>query len=289
MTIVINAGLVKTLRDKTNVSMMECKHALQKTNGNIEEAIDLLRKSGIAAAVKKQSRVAAEGLVVLSSNKDKTQVAILEINCETDFVAKNSKLLDFANKVVNLILATKIFELDNLIQQKLNNQETVEEARLTLVSQLGENIVLRRIDLCTAEQGQVLGSYVHGGGVGLPAKIVSVICLEGGNADLARDIAMHAAAMRPEYITIVDVPAARLKKEEEIFMEQTKLNNSDKPEDILKKIVAGRVAKFFKEITLLDQVFVKDSEITIAKLLAKNNAKVIKMLRLEVGEGIEKK
>ena len=190
MTIVINAGLVKTLRDKTNVSMMECKHALQKTNGNIEEAIDLLRKSGIAAAVKKQSRVAAEGLVVLSSNKDKTQVAILEINCETDFVAKNSKLLDFANKVVNLILATKIFELDNLIQQKLNNQETVEEARLTLVSQLGENIVLRRIDLCTAEQGQVLGSYVHGGVVGLPAKIVSVICRKKWSFYLYFDLAM---------------------------------------------------------------------------------------------------
>jgi elongation factor Ts len=267
---------------------MECKHALQKTNGNIEEAIDLLRKSGIAAAVKKQSRIAAEGLVVLSSNTDNTQIAILEINCETDFVAKNNKLLDFANKVVNLILTTKTCELDKLMQQKLNNQETIEEARLTLVSQLGENIVLRRVDLCMAEQGQILGSYIHGG-VGLPAKIVSVICLEGGSADLARDIAMHAAAMRPEYITIADVPTVRLKKEEEIFMEQTRLNNSDKPEDILKKIVSGRVAKFFKEITLTDQIFVKDSEVTIAKLLAKNNAKVVKMLRLEVGEGIEKK
>ena len=288
MSIVINAGLVKTLRDKTNVSMMECKHALQKTNGNIEEAIDLLRKSGMAAAVKKQSRLAAEGLVVLSSNIDKTQFAVLEINCETDFVAKNNKLLDVANKIVNLILTTKIIDLDKLMQQKINNQETVEEARLTLVSQLGENIVLRRADLCIAKEGQVIGSYTHGG-IGLPAKIVSIICLEGGNVDLARDIAMHAAAMRPEYVTMADVPAARLKKEEEISMEQTKLNNSDKPEDILKKIVAGRVAKFFKEITLLDQVFVKDPEVTIAKLLTKQNAKVIKMLRLEVGEGIEKK
>ena len=285
MSIVINAGLVKTLRDKTNVSMMECKHALQKTNGNIEEAIDLLRKSGIAAAVKKQSRVAAEGLVVVSVNPNKTEAALIEINCETDFVAKNDKLLAFAKKIVDLILVIKNPELNQLMQQKISDQETVEDQRLTLIAQLGENIVLRRSELCSINQNQVLGVYTHGG---TPAKIISVISLEGGNEELARDIAMHVAAMRPEYIVQTDVPAEKFKKEEAIFMEQTKLNNSDKPEDILKKITAGRVTKFFKEITLLEQLFVKDQEITIAKLLAKHNAKVIKMLRFEVGEGIEK-
>lgn len=285
----ISAELVKSLRDRTSVSMMECKRALQKTNGDLEEAIDLLRKSGIAAAVKKQARIAAEGLVVVSSNKDKSQVAVLEINCETDFVAKNNKLLDFAQQIANLILATSNSDINTLMQQKINDQETVEEARLTLVSQLGENIVLRRVDLCIAKQGQSLGSYVHGGGAGLPSKIASVICLDGGTVELAKDIAMHVAAMRPEYVAQANVPSARLRKEEEIFMEQTRLNNADKPEDILKKIVVGRVAKFFKEITLLDQIFIKDSEITIAKLLDKHHAKIVKMLRFEVGEGIEKK
>jgi len=285
----ISAELVKSLRDKTSVSMMECKRALQKTNGNLEEAIDLLRKSGIAAAVKKQARVAAEGLVAISSNLDKTEIAILEINCETDFVAKNNKLLAFAQEIVNLILSVKNADLNILGQQKLSSGETVEEARLNLVAQLGENIVLRRADFCVSQSGQALGSYVHGGAPGLPPKIVSIICLNGGNTELARDIAMHVAAMRPEYITTADVPSDRLKKEEAIFMEQTKLNNADKPEDILKKIVAGRVAKFFKEITLLDQVFVKDSEVTIAKLLDRHSAKITKMLRFEVGEGIDKK
>lgn len=289
MTIIINAELVKTLRNKTNVSMMECKRALEKTNGNIEEAIDLLRKSGVAAAVKKQSRIAADGLVVVSSSVDKMQIAILEINCETDFVAKNSKLLDFATKVVNLILLTKTVELDKLTHQKLNDQETVEEARLNLVAQLGENIVLRKIDLIIAEKGQYLGVYVHSSGVGLPPKVASIICLEGGTVELAKDIAMHVAAMRPEYISMQDVPAVDLKKEENIFMEQTKLNNNDKPEDIIKKIVAGKVAKFFKDITLLDQAFVKEPDSTIKQLLTKNNAKVIKMLRMAVAEGIEKK
>lgn len=285
----ISAELVKSLRDKTSVSMMECKKALQKTNGNLEEAIDFLRKSGMAAAIKKQARVAAEGLVVMSSNADKTQVAILEINCETDFVAKNNKLLEFAQKIVNLMLAVKNADLNFLGQQQLSSGETIEEARLNLVAQLGENIVLRRADFYISQAGQVLGTYVHGGAPGLPPKIVSVVCLNGGNTELARDIAMHVAAMRPEYITTADVPVDRLKKEEAIFMEQTKLNNSDKPEDILKKIVAGRVSKFFKEITLLDQIFVKDSEVTIAKLLDRHNAKIVKMLRFEVGEGVDKK
>lgn len=280
---VIKAELVKTLRDKTSVSMMECKRALQETNGDIDAAIDLLRKSGEATAVKKQGRVAAEGLVVISHNQTGNEVAVLEVNCETDFVAKNNKLLDFATQVAHTALTTKIIDIDKLGQQQLASGQTVEQFRLALVAQLGENIVLRRSEICVAASGQVLGFYVHG----VPAKIASVICLQGGDVNLARDIAMHAAAMRPEYVTQADVPKDRYKKEEEIFMEQTKINNSDKPDNILQKIVAGRISKFFKEITLVEQVFVKDPDLTIDKLLAKHNAKIIKMSRLEVGASLK--
>lgn len=276
---VISADLVKILRDKTSVSMMECKKALVQTNGNIDEAIDLLRKSGIAAAVKKQSRAASEGLVAISLSSDKKQIAAVAINCETDFVAKNEKLSSFAQKVADLIIANQNADLNYLAT-------AVEEDRLTLVSQLGENIVLGRAELCTASASETVNSYLHGGASG-PYKIASIICLEGGSRELAKDIAMHAAAMRPEYITQADVPKDRLQKEEEICLEQTKANNSDKPADILQKIVAGRVAKFFKEITLVDQIFIKkdqDEEITVAKLLTKHKAKIVKMLRLEVGK-----
>lgn len=281
----IKAELVKALRDRTSVSMMECKRALQETNGDIDAAIDLLRKSGEATAVKKQARVAAEGLVVISQDKSLTHAAVLEVNCETDFVAKNNKLLEFATEVASLILVTKILDINTLSNQKFANGHTVEESRLTLVTQLGENIVLRRAEILVASGEQVLGVYKHG----TPPKIASIICLQGGDVNLARDIAMHAAAMRPEYLSQKDIPQDRYKKEQEIFMEQTRLNNSDKPEDILQKIVAGRINKFFKEITLVDQIFVKDPELTIDKLLAKHKAKIIKMSRFEVGEGIEKR
>lgn len=282
---VIKAELVKTLRDKTSVSMMECKRALQATNGDLDAAVDLLRKSGEASAVKKQNRVAAEGLVVISQDNSNDKIALLEINCETDFVAKNNKLLEFATQIASIILKTTGSDLDKLSEQKLVDGQTVEQARLALVAQLGENLVIRKAEICIAAHGQVLGFYLHGA----PAKIASVICLQGGDVNLARDIAMHAAAMRPEYLSQADIPEERFKKEEEIFMEQTRINNSDKPENILLKIAAGRVNKFFKEITLLDQVFIRDSDITIEKLLAKHNAKIVKMYRVEVGEGIEKR
>lgn len=281
----IGAGLVKILRDKTSVSMMECKRALEQTKGNIEAAIDLLRKSGEATAIKKQSRVAKEGLVAIQHDTLQHKLSILEVNCETDFVAKNTKLLDFVNDVASLMLKNNIDNLEELNHQHLNPQETVEQARLNLVAQLGENIVIRRCSLCIAKDGQILGHYVHGNA---PAKIASAICLQGGDIGLARDIAMHVAAMRPEYLTSKDIPKDRYEKEHAVFAEQTKSRNADKPEAILEKIVTGRLNKFFKEITLLDQVFVKDPDITIEKLLAKNHASIINMIRMEVGEGIEK-
>lgn len=280
---VISAASVKLLRDKTGVGMMECKRALEKANGNIDEAVDLLRKSGEAIAIKKQSRSAKEGLVVVQEDISHKKLAILEVNCETDFVAKNYKLLDFVNSVAKLMLKNNIDNLEKLNNQYLNANENIEQARLNLIAQLGENIVIRRCEICCAENDQILGFYVHGSD---PTKIASVICLKGGDVSLARDIAMHVAAMRPEYLTSKDIPKDRYNKEQSIITEQTKLSNTNKPEDILQKIVIGKLNKLFKEITLLDQTFIKDSEITIEKLLAKYNASIIKMIRMEVGEGI---
>lgn len=284
MSIVIKAELVKKLRDKTSVSMMECKRALEQTNGDLEAAVDLLRKLGEATAVKKQSRIAAEGLVVVSNEKA-NKIAVLEVNCETDFVAKNNNLVDFANKVVKIILNTETTDLVQLNDQIFSDNMTVEQARLILVTQLGENIVLRRAKICSVNQNQVASYYLHGS---VPHKIASVICLEGGNENLARDIAMHVAAMRPEYLNITDIPEARKVKEQEIFLEQTMRENSGKPPEILQKIVAGRVNSFFKDITLVKQSYIKDPSVTIEALLDKNKAKIINMLRIEVGEGIDK-
>jgi elongation factor Ts len=279
---VIKAELVKILRDRTSVSMMECKKALQQTDGDIEAAIDLLRKSGEAKAVKKQDRLAAEGIVVVDLSADKQLAAMVEVNSETDFVAKNSKLLEFAKEIAQVVLNTKITDVQQLNEQQLASGDTIEQNRLTLVTQLGENIKLNRINLVTAQAGQALGCYVHGS----PAKIASVVCLENGSSELAKDIAMHAAAMRPEYVSTTDIPEERYKKEQEISMEQTKQANSDKPENILQKIVAGRVNKFFKEITLVEQNFIKDDSVTIKQLLANNKAKIISVDRLEIGKDI---
>lgn len=280
---VIKAELVKKLRDITNVGMMECKRALEKTNGDIEAAIDLLRKSGEASAMRKQSRIAKEGVVIINQDPIVNKVVMLEVNCETDFVAKNITLFKFANDVAHCILNNNVQDLQHLNNQYLNQRETVEQARLNLVAQLGENIVIRRYEVYFAEPEQIIGAYVHGSA---PAKIASVICLEGGDISLAKDIAMHVAAMRPEYITFSDIPIDRYNKEKEIFTEQVKLNNKGKPEDIVQKIIEGKVNKVFKELTLLNQVFVKNSDITIEKLLATQKAKILKMIRMEVGESI---
>ena len=279
MSTIIKAELVKILRDKTNVSMMECKRALEKTNGDIEEAIDLLRKSGEATAIKKQSRVAAEGLVVVAQLPNTNQASIVEVNCETDFVAKNNNLLNFANQIAQAVLTNQVVEIDNLSLHKLSDGYTIDQVRLNLISQLGENIILRRVDLVQASTGEYLGVYRHGS----PVKIACIVCLQGGDANLAKDVAMHVAAMRPEYIDQKDIPKERYEKELEIFTEQTHQANNDKPEDILQKIIVGRVNKFFKEITLLDQIYIKDQDLTIKQLLSKHKAKIVKVSRFEIG------
>jgi len=274
----ITASMVKELRERTGAGMMECKKALVETDGNIEAAIDFLRKSGFAQADKKSSRVAAEGKIVLASNAGQTQAVMVEVNCETDFVAKDDNFNSFADAVARNALAMDGDDISALMETDINGM-TVEQARQALVSKIGENIQIRRLVRVTTDG--ILGSYVHGGRIGVTVNI------SGGDAELARDLAMHVAALNPEFISADDVPADVLGKEKDILIAQAA--DSGKPPEIVEKMVAGRLRKYLSGITLLGQAFVKDGDITIANLLKQKNATVNAFNRLEVGEGIEKK
>lgn len=283
----ISAGLVKELRERTGVGMMECKKALVAANGNIEKAIEDLRKAGQAKAVKKGDRIAAEGLIVINVAKDAKSAAMVEINCETDFVAREEQFRKFTNVVSGVVLAAQIDDVAALITKTIAaTNKTVEETRLALIATLGENIAIRRACYLQVKDG-VIGAYLHGGNDG--ARIASMVAVDRDDISLAKDLAMQVAAMKPEYIAEQDIPAERIGKEKEIFMVEVIRTNAGKPADILEKIVAGKLKKLAKEITLLGQEFVKDSDLTIEQLLNNSKAKVTHMLRYEVGEGIEKK
>ncbi len=272
----ITAALVKELRERTGAGMMECKKALVETNGDIEAAIEAMRKAGQAKAEKKAGRVAAEGLIVVQADGNKA--AILEVNSETDFVSKADDFKDFCNTVVAKALESQPADLDALLATDYGNGKTVEEARKNLIAKIGENVTVRRFALMESTQ---LGIYLHGTRIGV------LVDMEGGNEELAKDIAMHIAASRPQYATANDVPTDIVTKEKEILIAQAQ--DSGKPADIIEKMVDGRVKKFLAEITLLGQPFVKDPDQTVEKLLKANAATVKNFVRLEVGEGIEKK
>ncbi len=272
----ITASMVKELRERTGAGMMECKKALVETGGDMDKAIELLRKSGQAKADKKSSRVAADGKVVVATNG--SRAALVEINTETDFVAADDNFVAFANAVGALALAGDIRDVDALNAATLEDGRTVETARTDLIAKVGENISVRRV---AQLEGATLGSYTHG------ARIGAAVALEGGNADLARDIAMHVAATNPASIDEDGVPAETLEREKRILTEQAA--ESGKPPEIIEKMIVGRVAKFLKEITLVGQPFVKDPDQTVGKLLKGANASVTGFVRFEVGEGIEKK
>ena len=274
----VTASMVKELRQRTGAGMMECKKALVETNGDIEAAIEHLRKSGLAQADKKSSRVAAEGLVVLATNDDNSEAVLVEVNSETDFVAKDENFLTFVTAVAGNALAGTSNDVEALMASDLNGA-SLEDARQALVSKIGENIQVRRI--ARMNNGDSIGAYVHGGRIGV------LVELEGGNDEVARDIAMHIAALNPEYIDVDDVPAEILEKEKQFLVSQAA--DSGKPADIIEKMVTGRMRKHIAAITLLGQAFVKDGDVTIAKLLEQNGASVKGFTRLEVGEGIEKK
>lgn len=269
----ITAELVKKLRDRTNAGFMECKKALTETGGDIEKAIEFLQKSGVVKAAKKADRITAEGNIQAYSTSDNHRGVLVEVNCETDFVAKEERFKQFSKSVAEQAMKDSIKSLENL-------QQATEEARLALITQLGENISVRRYVKFEMPQG-VVGTYVHG------TRIGSMVALKKGNLELARDIAMHVAAMNPEYLSVSDVDAKRLEKEKEIFMAQTR--EEGKPENMLEKIVAGKLKKFASDVSLLAQPFVKDPNKTIEALLKENQAEIEKFVRLEVGEGIEKK
>ncbi|MFB3064648.1 MAG: translation elongation factor Ts [Gammaproteobacteria bacterium] len=272
----ITATQVKELRERTGAGMMECKKALVETGGDMEAAVDAMRKSGLAKADKRVGRVAAEGAVVVRQSADNQYAAILEINCETDFVSGGDDFRGFVDAVADAVLVGKPDSMDALMALSAGNQ-SVEEARRGLVARIGENVQLRRFELI--ESAGVLASYLHGIRIGV------VVSAEGGDIDLARDIAMHVAALSPQCVSEADVPAKTLAREREILVAQARTEG--KPEEIVEKMVAGRMRKFLAEITLTGQPFVKDPDLTVGKLLKQNNATVARFVRFEVGEGID--
>lgn len=276
----ITAAMVKDLRERTGAGMMECKKALTEAGGDIEKAIEAMRKSGAAKAVKKAGRVAAEGQVIITMSDDRKKASVVEVNCETDFVGKDDNFIRFAEEVGQIALDQAVQEVEKLLEQKMSNGQSVEEARQELVSKIGENIQVRRAENIEASEGE-LGSYRHGVRIGV------VVEVAGGDETLAKDIAMHIAAVKPVCIDESEVPAEMLAKEREIFTAQAK--ESGKPDNIVEKMVEGRMKKYLKEITLEGQPFVKNPDQTIAQLLKDADAKVLQFSRMEVGEGVEKK
>ncbi len=276
----ITAAMVKELRERTGSGMMECKKALVEAGGDIDAAIEQMRKSGLAKADKKAGRTAAEGKIVIKVSDDGKRAVILEINSETDFVAKNEDFLNFADQVAKRALEAGALTVEELLQLPLEEGgPTIEEARRELIAKLGENINIRRLMRFETESGK-LACYLHGNRIGV------VVEMEGGDDQLAKDIAMHVAASKPVCVDESGVPAETLAKEKEIFSAQAEA--SGKPANIIEKMVEGRLRKFLKEITLLGQPFVKDPDQSVEQLLKSNGATVIRFVRFEVGEGIEK-
>jgi len=274
----ISAKDVKLLRDRTGAGMMDCKKALQETDGDMEAAIDFLRAKGSAKAAKRAAKSADEGTIGSYLHFGGKIGVMVEVNCETDFVAKDNSFMAFAEAVARNALAESPADVDALMQTKIDGA-TVEEARQALVSKIGENIQVRRFVRSSSDGS--LGAYIHGGRIGV------LVDLAGGDEELARDLAMHVAAMNPEFVSSDDVPADVMAREKDILIAQAE--GSGKPPEIIEKMVEGRLRKHLAGITLLGQPFVKDSDLTVEKLLQQSGARVNGFSRLAVGEGIEKK
>ena len=276
----ITAAMVKELRERTGAGMMDCKKVLVETDGDLDAAIDVMRKSGAAKADKKAGRIAADGKVIIAISDDGKEAAILEVNCETDFVAKDENFTRFVEAVAARVLADQPADIAALSALPLDTGESVEEVRANLVAKIGENIQVRRFELVSAEEGQVF-SYNHGVRIGV------AVSMAGADEALGKDIAMHIAASRPICVSEADVPAEKLEKEKEILIAQAE--GSGKPANIIEKMVEGRLRKYLSEITLLGQDFVKNPDVTVAQLIKDAGAEVSGFVRYEVGEGIEKK
>lgn len=274
-----SANDVKTLREKTGAGMLDCKKALQESNGNMDAAVDWLREKGIAKAAKKEGRIAAEGITKIVSNDE--AAVIIEVNSETDFVAKNAEFLGTVEKIAEAILnsnATTMEEANAIVI----NGETVADIMVNLTARIGEKLSFRRFARVQKNAGDVIGTYSHMGG-----RIGVIIALNGGTEEVARDVAMHTAAMRPSYISRDMVDADVLAHESEVIKKQAM--EEGKPADIAEKMVAGRINKFYKEICLNEQPFVKDPDMNVETFVKNNGGSIVSMIRFEVGEGIEKK
>jgi elongation factor Ts len=269
---------VKQLRERTGSGMMECKKALVETSGDIDAAVELMRKSGAAKADKKAGRVAADGVIKSVVTEDRKTAAILEINSETDFVAKDDNFQSFADGVLQALLQQKPASVAELSSVKLASGQTVEEARQVLIGKVGENIQVRRFEIIESDQG--IASYLHGLRIG-------VLVDSSAESGMARDIAMHIAAVSPQFVNESEVPSEFIEKEKGILIAQAQ--DSGKPPEIIEKMIQGRLKKFLAEVTLVEQPFVKDPDQTVGKLLASAGATISGFIRYEVGEGIEKK
>jgi len=275
----VTASLVKELREATNLGILDCKKALEATNGDIDKAVDWLREKGIAKAAKKETRIAADGLtnIFIKDNK----AVVLEVNSETDFVAKNEEFQKMVNDIGEAILNSTVTTLEGANELKVGDI-TIHDYIVNMTAKIGEKLSLRRIAVVNKKDTEVFGSYLHLGG-----RISALTVVEGENAEVAKDVAMQAAAMRPLYTFRTDVPESEVEKEKNILKEEAM--KEGKPAEIAEKMVTGRLNKYFKEICLVDQDFIKDGDIDVKTYLSNNKSKLINMVRFEVGEGIEKK
>ena len=273
---------VKALRERTGAGMMDCKKALQETNGNMDDAITWLREKGISKAAKKAERIAAEGLT--ESYIEDSKAVVVEVNCETDFVAKNEEFKSFINNLAKTLVNTDVKTVEEANEfTLLNTNETIKEAVVNLTAKIGEKISFRRFEIVEKTDGQTFGVYSHMGG-----RITSLVVLEGANEEVAKDVAMHAAAMRPQYLNKDEVPSDVLEKEQEIMREQ--LLNEGKPEDRINQILIGKTNKFYEEVCLENQIYIKaENKESVGKYVSQNNGSIVKMVRYEVGEGMEKR
>ncbi|MGP5212735.1 translation elongation factor Ts [Psychrobacter immobilis] len=272
----VSAKMVKELRDRTGLGMMECKKALEESNGDVETAIDNLRKSGQAKAAKKAGNIAADGAIIIAQGDNKA--FLLEVNCQTDFVAKDENFTAFAEAVANIALENNVTDVAAIADLPYGNGQTVEEARVSLVQKIGENIQVRRVEVL---EGSNLASYRHGLRIGV------VVSFEGGNADTGKNLAMHIAAFNPVAVDDESVDADLLAREKDII--EAKARESGKPDNIVEKMIEGGLRKYLEEVTLLRQPYVMDNEKKVGDVLKAEDVKVLAFKRLEVGEGIEKK
>lgn len=276
-----SASDVKELREKTGAGMMDCKKALEACEGNQEKAVDWLREKGIAKAAKKESRIAAEGLSQIKV--DGNTAAMVEVNSETDFVAKNSEFTSFVDYLTDEVLKNDVKSVEDVLNIK-DGDETINDKLVALTSKIGEKISFRRFEKVTKKDNEVFGTYKHMGG-----KIGTIVVLSGANEEVAKDVAMQAAAMNPVALRREEVPAEMVEKEKHFITEEVKQTAEGKPEDVIERMVVGKLEKFYKEVVLVEQAFIKENKVSVEKYVKDNGGEIISMVRFAVGEGIEKR